>query len=181
MASNKSISTHDNITSVHPDLLATRDLVYSPANFTWTPALAETESAQYGAYAFEINGLNVRFRVAKITPKKVGQFVTLWKRSGNGPTQPYDASDAVDFFVICTRSDTNFGQFVFPKSVLLEKNIFSTNGTGGKRGIRVYPPWDKTTNKQAQKTQKWQLNYFLEIPSNSSINYTRANMLYSNN
>ncbi len=86
----------------------------------------------------------------------------------------------MDFFVISTRDNDYFGQFVFPKSVLLEKNIFSTNGKGGKRGIRVYPSWDKTMNQQAQKTQKWQLKYFLEIPINSSIDYVRVNMLYSN-
>jgi hypothetical protein len=37
----------------------------------------EAESAEYGAYTFELNDLSVRFRVAKITPTKIGQFVTL--------------------------------------------------------------------------------------------------------
>src|SRR5258708_5952015 len=93
--------------------------------------------------SFNLNGFFIRFRVAKITPTKIGQFVTLWKRIGNGPTQPYDTSDTVDFFIISTRKDDHFGQFVFPKSVLSEQGILSINGKGGKRGIRVYPPWDK--------------------------------------
>ncbi|MEB9620245.1 MepB family protein [Bacillus thuringiensis] len=26
--------------------------------------------------------------------------------------------------------------------------------------MRVYPPWDKSTSRQAQKTQIWQLEFF---------------------
>jgi hypothetical protein len=42
----------------------------------------------------------------------------------------------------------------------------------------VYPPWDIVVNRQAQKTQKWQLEYFLEIPENTGIDVARANLLY---
>jgi hypothetical protein len=42
----------------------------------------------------------------------------------------------------------------------------------------VYPPWDVAVNKQAKKTQKWQLEYFLEVPKNSEIDLTRAKLLY---
>ena len=63
---------------------------------------------------------------------------------------------------------------------MLEKNIFSLNGIGGKRGIRVYPPWDTPINSQAKKTQDWQLRYFLEIPSDKPVDCIRANKLYSN-
>ena len=72
------------IDSVHCDLLTTKDLVYSLCDFTCSPVVAEIESAEYGAYIFEINGFKIRFRVAKITPTKVGQFVTLWKRIEKG-------------------------------------------------------------------------------------------------
>lgn len=58
---------------------------------------------------------------------------------------------------------TTTGQFVFPKSVLHEKSLVSKEGHGGKQAMRVYPPWDVTENKQAQKTQAWQLLYFFEI------------------
>ena len=125
-----------------------------------------------------MNTLAVRFRVAKITPTKVGQFVTLWERSKAGPIQPYDLSDSVDFFVISAREGDNFGQFVFPKAVLCDHDIVSENGQGGKRAIRVYPPWDKPMSRQAQKTQDWQLNYFLEIPANRPIDRERVQMLY---
>lgn len=45
--------------------------------------------------------------------------------------------------------------------------------------MRVYPPWDKAINRQAQKTQKWQIDYFLEIPKNSETDLIRAQTLYS--
>lgn len=49
-----------------------------------------------------------------------------------------------------------------PKSELVNKAIISTNRKGGKKGFRVYQKWDKAQNKQAEKTQKWHLNYFIE-------------------
>ena len=54
----------------------------------------------------------------------------------------------------------------------------SRNGRGGKRAIRVYPPWDTTISQQARKTQKWQLEYFLETPQDRPIDSTRSRILY---
>ena len=52
----------------------------------------------------------------------------------------------------------------FPKKILYEQGILSDKNNEGKRGFRVYPPWDEiTTNNQAKDTQTWQLKYFLEI------------------
>ncbi|MED3090108.1 MepB family protein [Bacillus toyonensis] len=167
--------------TIHSDLLVTKDLVYNPCRFECSQPRIEAQNAEYGAYVFNLDALPIRFRVAKITPTKVGQFVTLWERMGDGPIQPYDISDPVDLFVISTRKGNNFGQFVFPKAVLCNRDIVSNNGKGGKRAIRVYPPWDKPTSRQAQKTQIWQLEYFLEIPVNTPIDCVRAQMLYSLN
>jgi hypothetical protein len=164
--------------NIHSDLIATKDHVYNPCRFDCSQPLIETQNAEYGSYIFNLNALSIRFRAAKITPTKVGQFVTLWERIGNGPIQPYDISDPADFFVISTRNGNNFGQFIFPKANLLDHDIVSNNGKGGKRAIRVYPPWDKPTSRQAQKTQKWQMEYFLEIPVNTPIDCARAQMLY---
>jgi hypothetical protein len=47
---------------------------------------------------------------------------------------------------------------------LQEKGILSDDNKEGKRGFRVYPPWDIAINKQAKQTQEWQLKYFLETP-----------------
>jgi hypothetical protein len=165
--------------AIHSDLLATKELVYNPCGFDCSRPLQEAQNAEYGAYLFNLNALSVRFRVAKITPTKAGQFVTLWERVGDGPIQPYDVSDPVDFFIISTRKGSSFGQFIFPKAVLCEHDIVSSKGKGGKRAIRVYPPWDNPTSRQAQKTQRWQLDYFLEIPVNIPLDIVRARMLYS--
>ena len=165
-------------TRLHNDFYITQDLLYKPLNFICSSMAPESEGDAYGACVFKLNNLNIRFRVAKITPTKIGQFVTLWKRIGTGPIQPYDELDSVDFFVISARDKNNFGQFVFPKSILVKKNIFSKNAKGGKRGIRIYPPWDKALNSQAQSTQKWQSDYFLNMSINHSIDYVRAGLLY---
>lgn len=167
------------MTQIPQDLATTINVVYNPIHFKHSQLLKEIESEEYGAYTFQLNGLFIRFRVAKTTPTKVGQFVTFWKRIENGPIQPYDIDDQVDFFVISTRKNNQFGQFVFPKAVLCEQDILSMNGEGGKRAIRVYPPWEKSLNKQAQKTQRWQADYFLDIPHDKPIDGNRVLTLYS--
>ncbi|MFD4861051.1 MepB family protein [Streptomyces atratus] len=148
---------------VHADLLAAKSLVYDPCGFVCSRPVPEAESAEYGAHVFTVDGAAVRFRVARTTPTKAGQFVTVWKRSAGGPIQPYDSEDPVDLFVISTRDADRFGQFVFPRDVLCERGIVSRNGRGGKRAFRVYPPWVTTTNRQAGRTQEWQADYFLRI------------------
>lgn len=63
--------------AIHPDLLDVKNRVYIPSGFKCTAPVMESESAEYGASSFELNGYSIRFRVAKITPIKIGQFVTL--------------------------------------------------------------------------------------------------------
>ena len=167
-----------NWNTIHTDLLAAKELIYDNCDYECSFPTPEKESAEYGAYDLKINNLSTKFRVAKITPTKIGQFVTLWKRIGKGPIQPFDFTDPIDLFIISTRKDNHFGQFVFPKSVLCEQGILSTNNKEGKRAIRVYPPWDIATNKTAQKTQKWQLEYFLEIPCDKPTDTERVKTLY---
>ncbi|WP_078857692.1 MULTISPECIES: MepB family protein [Streptomyces] len=160
------------------DLLRARALVYDPGGFTCSPAVPEAESADYGACGFTLDGLSVRFRVARTTPTKAGQFVTVWKRSASGPIQPYDAADPVDLFVVSSREGDRFGQFVFPREVLRERDIVSTNGAGGKRAFRVYPPWVTTTGRQAGRTQAWQVEHFLRLREGEPVDMSRAHALY---
>lgn len=82
-------------------------------------------------------------------------------------TEPLHGTDSFDFVIIAVRQEHRFGLFVFPKNVLITKGIVSHKNKNGKRGFRVYPPWDKASNKQAQQTQKWQVNYFLAIENNN--------------
>ncbi|MFZ4773145.1 MAG: MepB family protein [Chlamydiia bacterium] len=104
----------------------------------------------------------IEVRTAKITPKKIGQFVTLYKRIGEGPILPYDADDPVDAVLIHVRAENRSGRFVFPKEVLIAQGVFSVGGKGGKRAIRIYPPWDTPQSLQAKKSQDWQVPYFIK-------------------
>jgi len=123
----------------------------------------EKESQEYSAHNFELNKQKVKFRMAKITPTKTGQFVTIWKRNENGITEPHNVDDVFEFYLIVTRQAERFGVFIFNKTVLSENRILTSKKGEGKRGIRVYPNWSVTENKQAQKTQNWQTKYFVEI------------------
>ncbi|MGW1176480.1 MepB family protein [Kitasatospora sp. NPDC002543] len=163
---------------VYGDLIAAKALVYDRCGFACSRPVPEAESAEYAAYEFTLNGLAVRFRAARTTPTKAGQFVTVWKRSPAGPIQPFDATDPVDLFVISTRDDHNFGQFVFPMDTLRRHGVVSANGSGGKRAFRVYPPWATPTNRQASRTQAWQLGFFLHLHQDGPINLARAQELY---
>lgn len=147
----------------HPDLLLAEDLIYKPSGLILQNVKIEDESEEYGAAEFSINHHSVKFRVGKITPTKIGQFVTFWKRLGKGPILPYDFNDSFDFLVVSVRAENHFGQFIFPKAVLCEKGIVSCNGKEGKRAMRIYPPWDRAENSQAKKTQVWQLQYFIKF------------------
>ena len=168
------INTSEDVPS---DLNAAIALAYSPSGYTCTNLQKEPESEDYGAFTFEMNSLQIKFRIAKITPTKVGQFVTLWKRIGEGGILPHDLMDPIDLFVVSVRNDEHFGQFVFPKAVLAEKGILSKDGKGGKRAMRIYPPWDITDSQQARNTQTWQLKYFLEIPE-EDIDLSRLKKLF---
>lgn len=148
-------------------LLSIKELVYDKCNYEFSNLVIDSESAEYQACSFQLNSFEFIHRFSKITPTKIGQFVTIWKRNSRGITAPFDVLDNFDFIVITSKSDENLGQFVFPKSVLLAKGIISNNNTSGKRGIRVYPPWDIPKSKQAEKMQLWQLKYFYSITEKS--------------
>ena len=160
------------------DLVSAKKLSYDICNLQCSQPEAETESTDYSAHRFNINGKSICYRIAKTTPTKNGQFVTLWKRNISGIIEPFDSLDTIDFVIISIRKESNFGQFIFPKSVLLNKAIFSNPNKEGKRAIRVYPPWDITTSKQAQKTQQWQLDYFLDLSNKETI-ISRTKLLFS--
>ena len=152
--------------------------VYSPCGLKVSNLVQDKESKEYEASSFQLNALYVVARKAKITPKKIGQFVTLWKRNTDGETAPYEEFDKADLFVINAQEGPHIGQFVFPKAALMDKGIVSHNKKEGKRGFRVYPPWSQPTNKTAQSTQKWQLEYFLDIGQHLKTDLAKAKALY---
>lgn len=152
-------------------------LVFKTCGLELSNIETEIESQEYFAHNFQLGGKNVKFRTAKITPTKTGQFVTIWKRNDKGITEPFDIKDDFDFYIIATRNDTEFGLFIFPKAVLYKNRILSDETKAGKRGIRVYPTWNLTKNKQAQKTQLWQTKYFLDLSQDKQIDLKRAKNL----
>ncbi|UBM59980.1 MepB family protein [Marinilongibacter aquaticus] len=151
--------------------------IYDKLSFELSDIENESEGTAYDACRFALNGLKIISRSAKTTPKKVGQFVTFWKRNTKGLTEPYAEKDRFDFYIIQVKSGNRFGQFVFPKSELINKGLVASEKKEGKRGFRVYPIWDGNLNPQAQKTQAWQLQYFYEIDDSTDLQNVQA--LYS--
>ncbi|WP_445721936.1 MepB family protein [Flavobacterium sp.] len=151
--------------------------IYTKCNLQITNFEAEKESKEYGACRFLLNNLNIVYRNAKTTPTKRGQFVTFWKRNNKGPIEPLHENDLIDFYVVNVQLEDKMGQFVFPKAILIEKGIISTDTKEGKRAFRVYPNWDIANNKQAEKSQKWQLHYFYKIKPLTDLK--KASELYN--
>lgn len=152
----------NNIKDILVELEAICDCIFNTGNVKISQLIKEHESSAYLAFRFQLNGKNVIFRKAKITPTKVGQFVTCWKRNDAGITVPFEFEDKFDFFIIYTESETKKGFFVFPKDALLNNKIIFGEKSSGKRGFRVYPPWYLGLNKQAQRTQRWQMECFFD-------------------
>ena len=136
---------------------------YEPAGLVLTDRpRREAESAEYSACRFGLDGHQVAFRAARTTPTKIGQFVTIWKREApDAEIAPLDAADGVALVIVSVADTGHRGQFVFDRQALIEHGVFSVDGKGGKRALRVYPPWSKPTAKDAVRTQQWQLRYFL--------------------
>ena len=142
----------------------------------------DPECKKYGGYTFYLNNYFIRFRTAVVTPKKIGNFVTLWNRNTNNNIRPYGI-DSSDFIIICVKnkSETKFGQFIFPNSLLGSKNILSTNKKNGKLSFRVYPIWSKPISKQAINTQKWQIKYFIDMSDIYEVNIGKAKKIFFHN
>jgi len=164
-------------TLIREDLVSIVESAYRPNGFACWDIVGEAESTDYGAFRTTLNQRSVLFRTAKITPTKTGQFVVVWKRQGSGPIMPFDCADGFQLFIVTTRSGGRLGQFIFPAAVMARHGILSRDGFGGKRGMRVYPPWDIATNKQASKTQSWQLEHFLDLSDVDAIDTARLAML----
>lgn len=134
--------------------------LYLPLGWRLTKIIEENQNKEYGGYRLQLNQVEIRFRIAKITPKKVGQFVAFWEKE-QGVNIPYNYQGSPDFIVVYTEQHEKKGHFVFPKKVLKERGILSDGEKVGKMGIRIYPPWDQPTSPQGRATQKWQLAYFV--------------------
>lgn len=137
--------------------------VFEKAALTLAEYCPEPESQEYDACRFVLNGKRIIYRSAKQTPKKIGQFVTFWKREVGGPIAPFDHDDPFDFFMVNANHGNRHGLFIIPKSEVINRGIVSSPSKEGKRAFRVYPSWDRPTSVQAIKSQKWQLAFFFEL------------------
>ncbi|MEI5908719.1 MepB family protein [Bacillus spongiae] len=156
------------------------EIIYEPNHLTLKSIQEEKQNSNYGAGTFQLASRSVRFRIAKKTPTKVGQFVSFWEKDENNKNQPFSYEQAPDLLVINTSMNINeFGQFIFPKGILYKQNIFKTNTTNGKMAMRVYPSWDSPTSKVAIKTQEWQLPYFIDMSNTDNLPIQKILELYS--
>ncbi|SMC60184.1 hypothetical protein SAMN06296427_104176 [Moheibacter sediminis] len=139
----------------------------------------DTECEEYEGYNFLLDNKNVKYRKAKKTPKKIGQFVTLWKRNTAGQTEPFDVEDDFDYYIVALENDKSFGFFLFPKEVLGKHNILTNSQKKGKRGLRLYAEWDLPESKQADKTKSWQGEYFIKLGENE--NKRKFDLIFNSN
>ncbi len=137
----------------------------------------DEEAKKYSGFNFQVEKLNFKFRKAKITPKKIGQFVTLWKRNSSNESEPFNESDNFNFYIIVSEENEKYGFFLFPRNELIKRQILTTSSKEGKRGFRVYPSWVKTKNKQAEKTQTWQTQYFFDFTEENIENQKRLTQI----
>ncbi|WP_051743516.1 MepB family protein [Vibrio nigripulchritudo] len=148
-------------------------------NLSVSHVLMDKESEEYGALQFNLGQKTCLFRQAKTTPKKVGQFVTIWKREHEGAEiAPFEEEDDVDFVVVAVHDLQHQGFFIFSKDMLVKKRVFTAGQKEGKRAIRVYAPWVTPTVKQAISTQKWQLTQFVSANSDTPQHRHRINTLF---
>ena len=150
-------------------------IIYKPNHISIKDVKEEKQNQSYGGGTFSIYSKTIRFRVSKKTPKKIGQFVALWEKDENNKNRPFKYLNSTDLLIITTfKNDKDFGQFIFPKEILKTQNILKSDTTKGKMAIRVYPSWDNPISKKAIETQKWQLEYFIDM---SEINKLPRNKI----
>lgn len=154
-----------------PELTFIQNSVFSKLNCTISNLHPDLECEEYLGYNFQLNHYHIKFRKAKITPKKIGQFVTLWKRNpASKQTEPFSNSDPFDFYIIYAELDNRSGFFFFPNTTLIQQHILTTPLKEGKRGFRLYPDWDIPQNKQAEKTKRWQEKFFIDFSNTTHLN-----------
>lgn len=145
------------------EIIKIEQLIFRTSKFRIVNLTQDNECREYFGFNFQLGSQQIKFRKAKLTPKKIGQFVTLWKRNLKGQTVPYNLDDGFEFYIILTEFAHKSGFFIFPKEVLARMGILTSSHGDGKRGFRVYPEWDVPNTRQGTRTKEWQGEYFIEI------------------
>ena len=69
---------------------------------------AEDQSGDYESGTVTIGAEHWRIRTARVTPRKPGAFVAVWKRDEAGETKPFVSDEAVDGLLVFVREALNF-------------------------------------------------------------------------
>lgn len=155
------------------------NIVYKPNNLMITNVKEEKQNAEYAGCIFYLNNKTIRFRKSKITPNKIGQFVSFWEKGDNMQNQAFSYNAAPDLLVITCIDDNKLGQFIFPKEILLKEKILRTENQKGKMAMRIYPIWDTPVSNQAKKSQLWQIQYFVDLSDHNNLPIDELLNLYS--
>ncbi len=139
--------------------LSSQNLLVSGRLAVW----AEEQNIDYESAVFMQNGELWRWRTARITPAKPGAFVALWRRNSQGSTEPFDATDECAGVMIGVADDDGSGIFTFTNKDLERLGIYQSTAQPGKRGFRLYMPWNDRLNRQAQRTKEAQAQFFLPM------------------
>lgn len=114
----------ENILIATEEIYFLKKVIYDRIDLKINNLTSNKEGIKYLAYSYYLNNINIEHRLAKVTPKKVGQFVAIWKRNDKGLTIPYDVSDNINFFMVVSKKFSNIGVFIFPKEILAKKELF---------------------------------------------------------
>lgn len=155
------------------------NIIYKPNKLIITNLKEEKQNAEYAGCLFHLNHKSIRFRISKITPNKIGQFVSFWEKDDNMQNQAFSYDAAPGLLVITCIDDNKLGQFIFPKEILLKEKILKTQSQIGKMAMRVYPIWDTPESNQAKKSQMWQLQYFVDLSDHNNLPIDKLLHLYS--
>lgn len=138
----------------------------------------ETEpfNTEYESCSFYIGEQKYRSRMAKKTPNKKGYFVVFWTKDKNDKNRPYTWEETPAKLIVSVLDQDKKGQFIFPKEILLQKQIIREDKSKGKMAMRVYPSWEDELNQTAKRTQNWQSDYFIDFTSD--VNEEKINILY---
>lgn len=104
----------------------------------YTNFIAHPEASEYNGCEYKYNNQRIIQRKSKITPKRDGQFVTLWRRNLHGVTCPFDKNDCIDYVIIIYEVNKTRFYLTYTKDELLKEGIF-TGIKQGKRGFRIKP------------------------------------------
>lgn len=86
----------------------------------------ETFNQKYEAFNFNLKDLSFKSRLTKKTPLKQGYFVVFLAKNNINKNEPFEQQNTRDKLVITIQDGLHSGQFIFPKKVLIEQKILTT-------------------------------------------------------